>query len=332
MKVLFQHQGLITDTYRNFFRTNLPEDMEIVFPDSRDPEILLQHAPDTDIFVAYTLTPEFLSKATKLKHIQIPWTGFNSMKTDLLADYPNVSVSNSHSNSLSIAEHAVALMFSAAKLIVYRDSFMRKGDWGPRYQDENSFWLTGRKLGIVGYGAIGKKVAKMLKFGFDMEVLAIKRNPSAEKDEYCAFLGGPQDLEYVLKESDFLLVAMPLTSETEGMIGAKELELMKSTAVVVNIARGAIIDEGALYTSLRDHKIGAAGIDVWYNYPEGPGPEYKVDQNQPFEELDNIVMSPHSAFKVRDRVEIFAQDILENIKHVYNNEEPKNQVNLRLGY
>lgn len=329
MKVLFQYQGLITDQYKEFYRNKLPESIELVFPDDRDTSRLLEHAPDTDIFVGYAVTEEFLTKATKLRHLQIPWTGFNSLDAKLLNTRPEITVSNSHSNSLAIAEHAVALLFAAAKLLPHRDSTMRTGDWSTRGNETNSMWITGKKLGIIGYGAIGKKVAKMLKYGFNMEILAIKRTPG-EKDELCDFIGGIQDLEYVIRESDFLLIAVPQTDETNGLIGEQEISWMKDNMVLVNIARGEIVDEESLYLALKEKRIGAAGIDVWYNYPK-PG-ETIIKQNYPFEELDNIAMTPHSAFKVRDRVEIFAQDILQNIKLVYEGKAPINQVYLDLGY
>ncbi|MHA2029599.1 MAG: 2-hydroxyacid dehydrogenase [Candidatus Kariarchaeaceae archaeon] len=329
MKVLFQYQGLITDQYKKFYRNNLSEAIELIFPEDRDPSLLIEHAPETDVFVGYAVTKEFLQNAVKLKHLQVPWTGFNSLDTELLKTRPEITVSNSHSNSLSIAEHAVALLFAAAKLLPHRDSTMRTGDWSTRTTDTNSFWISGKKLGIVGYGAIGKKVARMLKPGFGMEILAIKRNPS-EKDEICDYLGGMEDLEYVLRESDYLLIAVPQTDETTGLIGKEQFGWMKDNVVFVNIARGIIVDEDALYRALKDKQIGAAGIDVWYNYP-GSG-ETSAQQNYPFQELDNIAMTPHSAFKVRDRVEIFAQDILQNIKLVYKGKTPINQVYLDLGY
>ncbi|MHA2252604.1 MAG: 2-hydroxyacid dehydrogenase [Candidatus Kariarchaeaceae archaeon] len=329
MKVLFQYQGLITNQYKEFYRKNLHPEIELIFPEDRDPSLLLHYAPDIDIFVGYSVTEEFLGKASKLKHLQIPWTGFNSLDTNLMKERPEVTVSNSHSNSLSIAEHAVALLFAAAKLLPHRDSTMRNGDWSTRTNDTNSFWISGKKLGIIGYGAIGRKVAEMLKPGFGMDILAIKRNPG-EKDDLCDYLGGMNDLEHVVRESDYLLVAVPQTKETEGLIGKEQFGWMKENVVLVNIARGVIVDEESLYNFLKQGKIGAAGVDVWYNYP-GRG-ENKAQQNYPFEELDNIVMTPHSAFKVRDRVEIFGQDILTNIKLIYEGKEPINQVYLDLGY
>lgn len=319
----------MTDQYKAYFRSNIPKDVEIVFPESGDKEFLLKQAKDTDLFVGFSLTEEFMSKATKLRHIQIPWTGFNNLRVEFLKGRENITVSNSHSNSLAIAEHAVSLLLSAAKLITHRDADMRKDSWETRYNQTNSFWLTGKKLGIIGYGSIGKKAAAMLKPGFNMSVLAIKRNPT-EKDELCDFIGGMNELDHVLKESDYLIIAVPLTEETTNLIDREQFSLMKQNAVISNIARGPVINEEALYNALKSNRIGAAGIDVWYNYPNGNN--HVISQNYPFHELTNIVMTPHSAFKIRDREEIFAEDILTNILNIYHNKSPINQVHLELGY
>lgn len=329
MNVVFQYQGLVTEAYKTFFRENTPEDIQLIFIEERGDEPLLALAEEADVLVGYKLSKEFMEKAINLRHIQIPWTGFNNFGAEHLHGRDHITVSNSHSNSLAIAEHAVALLFAASKLLPHRDSEMRKGDWTTRYTETNSFWVTGKKLGIIGYGAIGKQVAGMLKVGFSMKVLAIKRNPG-EKDENVDFIGGMNDLKRVLKDADFILIALPLTSETEGLIKSKHFEMMKSNAVIINIARGPIIDEESLYKALKEGKIGAAGIDTWYNYPKGD--QRIVEQNFPFHELKNIVMTPHSAFKIRDREEIFALDILTNIRLVHENKDPINQVDLKLGY
>jgi phosphoglycerate dehydrogenase-like enzyme len=328
MKIVFQNQGLISGEYKKFFLDNLPKNVELIFTEHRDPETFMEHINDMDIFVGYSLSEELIAHAVQLKHIQVPWTGFNTLDDALLKNYKG-TISNSHSNSLAIAEHAFALLTSAAKLLTQRDAGMRKHDWSTRNNETNSFWITGKTLGIIGYGAIGKKVAKIAKFGFDMNVMAIKRTKTKEEKDL-DFLGNMNDLDYILKNSDYILVAVPQTSETIDLISENEFNQMKNSAILVNIARGPIVNEKALYEALKNEKIGAAGIDVWYNYPKGG--DSIIEQNYPFEKLNNIVMTPHSAFKVRDRVEVFAADILENLKLVINENAPINQVNLELGY
>jgi phosphoglycerate dehydrogenase-like enzyme len=331
MKVVFNHR--VAPEWKKIYKKELPDDIELIFPTEFNAETLLDLAPEADVAVGYKFSQAFLEKAVRLKHIQVPWTGSETLDFDLLKKYPNITVSNSHSNSLAIAEHAVALLMAATKRITYSDIYMRKGDWTPRYETDNGFWVTGKTLGVIGYGAIGKKVAKMVKSGFRMKILAIKRNPeNTDFDDIYDYLGGPENLSYVLKESDFILIALPLTEETKGLIGSDELKLMKRTAILVNISRGSIIDEKALYNHLKSKNIFACGSDVWYNYPKDRKNPVDIFQNYPFEELENLVMTPHAAFKVSDREKTFAEDIITNILLISQNKKPFNQLNLDIGY
>ena len=330
MKVLFCHR--VTPELKAHYSSSLPEELELIYPENLSETNLLQYAADIDIVVGYKFSREFLSGAKKLIHIQVPWTGAESLDYNLLKEYPHLTVSNSHSNSLAIAEHAVALLVSTAKNIVYRDSFMRKGDWTPRYNDITSQWLTGKILGVIGYGAIGRKVARILRAGFGMRVMAIRRSNPEVYCEETFFSGTIESLEHVLKNSDYILIALPLTSETKGIIGEKELNLLKDNAVLVNVGRGKIIDEEALYKYLKNKKMGGVGLDVWYNYPKDRNKPENVFQHYPFEELPFLVMSPHSAFKIEKREIPFTEDIIKNLKAIYQGLTPENLIDLDRGY
>jgi len=327
VKAVFQYQGLISENYKQILRENISE-MEFVFLEKSGDDMLIKEIGDADILVGYSISAEIMEAAKKLRHIQIPWTGFNRLGKEFLKDR-NVTVSNSHANSLAIAEHALALLTSAAKLITQRDHGMRVNDWSTRYEGVDSVWLTGKTTAIIGYGSIGKKVARMMKAAFNNRIIAVKRT-KAEPDGIAEFIGGMEDLERIIPEADFILVATPLTEETKNLVNETHFKLMKKTAVLVNIARGEVVNEEALYLALKDKQIHSAGIDTWYNYPRG---EVRiVGQNYPFFLLENIVMTPHSAFKILEREEVFLSDIITNLKRVANGEEPINQVNLELGY
>ncbi len=329
MKVLFCHR--VTPVLRDHYRSSLPGGIELIFPDDLSDSELLKYGPDIEVAVGYKFSKTFLDRAQKLRHIQIPWTGVETLDFELMRQYPDITISNSHSNSLAIAEHAVALLLSAAKKIVYRDSVMRKGDWSTRYNDVTSQWLTGKTLGIVGFGAIGSKVARILKQGFNMRILAIKKHPTENDEEEVDFIGTLDSLDYVLTNSDYLLIALPLTSETKGLIGEKELAFLKPSVVLVNIGRGDVINEKKLFEFMKGSELAAVASDVWYNYPKNRKKPL-VYQNFPFEELTFLVMSPHSAFKVDSREIPFAEDIISNLKAIYNQKNPQNQVNLELEY
>lgn len=338
MKVLFGSNSNSNKYIIDFFSSLDSFDLEFIIPESFDDETLLKYAPETEILVKERITKNFLDHAPKLKHVQVPFTGSERIDFELLSGYPHITVSNTHSNSLTIAEHAVALLLDAAKQIGYRDRFMRDGDWSPRAsRTMYSVPLVGQTASIIGYGAIGQKIAKMLKNGFDMKILAIKRNPNDKHhDSICDFMGGMQDIPKVLQESDFVFIALPLTKETRDIISSKEFAVMKQGAIIVNIARGPIINEQALYEFLKANK-GYAGIDVWYNYPKGGSANIsdsheKLYQNYPFHELDNIIMSPHSAFKVQDIGSKTSQDIIENLKLLAQGKTPINIISAEFGY
>ncbi|MHA2214287.1 MAG: 2-hydroxyacid dehydrogenase [Candidatus Hodarchaeales archaeon] len=332
MKVLFCIS--VRPELKTVYTESLPEDLELVFPDELSEESLLRYASEIDIAVGYKFSREFMNRARKLIHIQVPWTGAEHLDYDLLneKEFSHITVSNSHSNSLAIAEYAVALMISIAKNIVYRDSYMRKGDWTPRYNDVTSQWLTGKTCGIIGYGAIGRKVAHILREGFNMQIMAIKRdNPEVHSDE-TSFSGTMDSLDHVLKNSDYILIAFPLTHETKGLISEKQLNLLKENAVLVNVGRGKVIDEEDLYRFLKNKRMGGVGLDVWYNYPKDRKKPQDTYQNYPFEKLTFLVMSPHSAFKIENREIPFTKDIIENLIAIYKEKQPENQIHLDRGY
>jgi len=331
MNILFDVR--ISNEMQDVYRKILPSEFHLCFRQELDDLCLEKILPDIQILVAYKINRETLEKAKKLSHIQVPWTGVESLDFDLLKEYPNITVSNSHSNSLAIAEHAVALFLAAAKRIIYSDKRMRKGDWGSRYEESNGVWINQRILGIIGYGAIGKHVARIMKRGFNCTVYAVKRKIDEKSDPegLCDFLGTINDLSKILCESDLILVSLPLTKETRGLLGEYELKLIKKSGILVNISRGPIIDEKALFESLKQKSF-VAGIDTWYNYPLSRDKITGIFQNFAFQELDNILMTPHAAFKIAEREVIFSEDIINNLQRVYQGLKPLNQLDLDLGY
>ncbi|WP_455142968.1 2-hydroxyacid dehydrogenase [Candidatus Hodarchaeum mangrovi] len=331
MNVLFDVR--LSNEMQGVYKRNLPPEFHLYFRYELDEPTLEEILPDLNILVAYKINRETLEKAKKLSHIQVPWTGVESLDFNLLKEFPNITVSNSHSNSLAIAEHAVALFLAAAKRIVYSDRKMRIGDWGSRYDESDGVWINQKILGVIGYGSIGKRVARIMKRGFNCTIYAIKRSleENSDPEELCDFLGTINDLSKLLRESDLILVSLPLTNETRGLLGEKELKLIKKTGILVNISRGPIIDEKALFMLLKQKSF-VAGIDTWYNYPHSRDRITGIFQNFAFQDLDNILMTPHAAFKVSEREIIFSEDIIKNLLRIHQGLEPLNQLDLDLGY
>jgi phosphoglycerate dehydrogenase-like enzyme len=173
------------------------------------------------------------------------------------------------------------------------DATFRAGDWsgshlcGPRHGE-----LFGKTLGIVGYGRIGREVARRAQ-AFGMQVRACSRT-SSDSDAVIGRIAGMEDFYELLAQSDFVLVAAPLTDVTRGLFGPQAFGAMKSSAVVINVARGAIIQQQALFDALVQERIGGAIIDVWYDYPS-PGQMSTRPAALPFHELRNILMTPHAS-------------------------------------
>jgi hypothetical protein len=150
--------------------------------------------------------------------------------------------------------------------------------------------LAGRTLGIVGYGRIGHAVARRAR-AFDMTVCAIRRDPARSADEDLALLGGPDRLDDVLRRSDYVALTLSLDASSRGLLGERELRLMKPSAFLINVARAEIVNEDALHRALAEGWIAGAALDVWYRYPAAAGPT--VPAHRPFHELRNVLMTPH---------------------------------------
>jgi phosphoglycerate dehydrogenase-like enzyme len=249
----------------------------------------------TSILVEGNPKREVLEALPNLKSVIIPWAGASSETLNLMRDFPQVSLHNLHHNALPVAEYALALLFAAANTLIPVDRALRSNDWRPRYDRTPSILISGKTALILGYGHIGMALVKLLS-GFDMALMATRNSIKSSVNEGLVRIYPSNSLHELLPKSDFLIVTLPLTPLTKGLIGEKELSLLPKHAIVVNIGRGAIIDQSALYNALKMHTILAAGIDVWYKYPEDGTSESNTPPSDfPFHELDNIVMSPHRA-------------------------------------
>lgn len=213
------------------------------------------------------------------------------------------------------AELAWALLFAAARRIAESDAFVRTGTWtgwGP--MQFLGYDVTGRTLGVIGAGRIGSSFAQK-SVGFDMRILYVSRSRKADLEKTTGAIR--VDLDELLSESDFVSIHVPLTPETHHMIGARELERMKPSAVLINTSRGPVVDERALCEALKKGTIAAAGLDVYENEP-------KITDE--LMRLPNVVLCPHigsATFATRTRMAVMAA---ENLLAVLRGEEPPNPV------
>lgn len=194
------------------------------------------------------------------------------------------------------AETALALMLAAAKSVAQGDRNLRRGDWTLRYSERPQLLLQGRTVLILGYGRIGRHMAPVCK-ALGMKVIGVRRSLKPEDaDDAYATVEAISVLPELLPNTDVLLIALPETPETKGLIGKGELERLPAHALLVNVGRGAVVDKAALYEALRDGTLAAAGIDVWYRYPKDEAARTNtLPSRYPFHELDNVTLSPHRA-------------------------------------
>jgi phosphoglycerate dehydrogenase-like enzyme len=226
---------------------------------------------------------------------------------DALADHPLYTQSaiplttTSGVHAATIAEYALTTMLALAHRVPRMVEWKARGGWPPDEQRWPLFVPTevrGATLGIVGYGSIGRELARLAKSAFAMTVLACKRNPTERRDDGYALPGtgdpegvlpdawlGPEELPQLLRRADVVVLCAPLTAQTRGLIGAAELEVMKPTAYLVNVGRGASVDEAALARALAERRIAGAVVDVFAQEPPAPG--------HPLYAVEGAIVSPH---------------------------------------
>jgi phosphoglycerate dehydrogenase-like enzyme len=246
--------------------------------------------------------PRDLAHAPRLRWVQLHMAG-----VDALADHPLYTQSaiplttTSGVHAATISEYALTTMLALAHRVPRMVEWKARGGWPPDEQRWPLFVPTevrGATLGIVGYGSIGRELARLAKSAFAMTVLACKRNPTERRDDGYALPGtgdpegvlpdawlGPEELPQLLRRADVVVLCAPLTAQTRGLIGAAELEVMKPTAYLVNVGRGASVDEAALARALAERRIAGAVVDVFAQEPPAPG--------HPLYAVEGAIVSPH---------------------------------------
>ena len=263
------------------------DDIECRVVEDQTESALLRHIPGVHGLVLglAAMTPRVIEAAAgALKVVSRRGVGYDNVDVAALtrAGIPLTVVGSA--NSVSVAEHTLHLMLALAKQSHVQDARLRRATWNDA-RLVRPVDLAGRRVLVLGLGRIGRLLVSRL-LAMDMEVLV--HDPFVDEAEIAATgATAAADWRAALPTIDFLTVNCPKTPETTGMVGAPELAAMKRTAFLVNTARGGIIDETALYTALRDHAIGGAGIDAFDQEPAAP--------DHPLFELDNAIFTPHVA-------------------------------------
>lgn len=288
--------------------------------------------PGTNILIAGRPTREALSAGPQLHTLIIPWAGLPPETGSLLAEFPEIAVHNLHHNAQPVAEMALTLLLSAAKSVVPFDQALRRGDWRPRYRPSPTRLLANKTALILGYGAIGRQTAALCK-AIGMRVLATRRNPAQGPEGPADEVHPSSALSQLLPEAKGLLICLPHTPQTDGLIGQKELALLPQGAILVNVGRGPIVDQSALYIALQNGHLHGAGLDVWYNYPaDEASRSHTLPADFPFQELDNVVMSPHRAGSTSETNALRMAHLADLLNAAAAGETLPNRIDLAAGY
>jgi phosphoglycerate dehydrogenase-like enzyme len=320
MKIAFA--GSFAIRLADAVRARLSQPCEMVCDD----EIaIVPRLADADVLVSMAFTPAMAAAAPRLRLVQVPGAGLD--RIDRTALGPGLSLANVYAHETGIAEYIIGSMIALSRSLGRLDAALREGRWDSQWAvgvEPPPLWpeLAGKTLGILGFGHIGEALARRA-LAFDMRVCAIRRRADTPPPGV-AFVGGPDRLDEVLREAEYLAVTLPLSSQTRGLLDARRLQAMKRSAFLINVGRAEIVEEAALYRALSTGGLAGAALDVWYRYPSSAEPTPPAAL--PFHALANVIMTPHVSGWTEGMLEGRAKVIAENIERTARGELPINAI------
>jgi D-2-hydroxyacid dehydrogenase (NADP+) len=275
---------------------------------------------EAEVIYGFGLPKSIIARAPKLKWVQMTSAGVERFIDDEFRQSSVIMTNVSGINAIPIAEFVLGLMLMFAKQALLCSELKQHKKWKPFAPGV----LRSKTVGIVGLGSIGREVARLAK-AFGMRVVATRRSArQSRRARYVDLLYPPGQLLQLLSDSDFVVLAVPLTSETYRFIGERQLRSMKSTAYLINVARGDVIDEDALIRALEEHWIAGAGLDVFAIEPLPP--------ESRFWELPNVILSPHVSGIMEGLIERATSVFCENLRRYLTGRRLLNIVHKERGY
>ena len=289
-------------------RALLPPGFVLTHGTARGDEHMKEIIAEADYAIAgqVAVSGDVLRAGKRLKLLHKWGVGVDNLDLTAAKELGVVVARTTGSNAVPVAEFTLGLMLSALRFIAYGHAELKQGHWRTGQLPGDPLTLSGKTVGIVGFGAIGQNVAKLLK-GFGCTILYSKRNPLPAEEE--AALGVRHaPLSQILAEADIVSLHCPLTLETTNLIDAAAFRAMKRTAVLVNVARGGVVDEADLVAALKAREIAGAAMDVFSVEP--------LPANSELLTLDNLVVTPHLAALAADTFAPTVKRMFDNILHV----------------
>ncbi len=283
---------------------------------------------DASVVVAMSFGAQLAEAVPQLRLLQVPGAGLDRIERTALR--PGTLLANVYGHEVGIAEYTFGMMIALSRSFAQLDRALRQGRWESQWaigSPPPPLWpeLAGKTLGILGYGHIGQALARRA-LAFDMNVCAVRRQAQEQTPPGVLFIGDLSRLDDVLHEADFLAITLGLSGATHNLLDARRIALMKPSAYLINVARAEIVDEDALYAALVSRRIAGAALDVWYRYPSSAQPT--LPARQPFHELPNVLLTPHSSGWTEGMLSARANLIADNIERISRGEAPLNAVDL----
>jgi phosphoglycerate dehydrogenase-like enzyme len=299
--------GLLTAAAPQGFETN-------VFPMGLSDKEKIVHVQDADFLILFPgiVSEPVLRAGRRLKLIQLVSAGFDQLDLNLCRELGIPVANNGGTNAIDVAEHTVTLILAFYRRLIEMDAIVRHKSEDTIDSGATTFTICGKTAGIVGLGNIGRRTASLLgAFGADLLYADAMPAPSEVERE----LGVRRvTLDEVLARADIVSLHVPLNEQTAGMIGSRELALMKPSALLVNTCRGPVVDELALIEALRQKTIAGAALDVLAQEPP--------DSSNPLLQMNNVLLTPHSAGVTRDTWARRGKFIYENLQRVWQGQTP----------
>lgn len=289
---------------------------ELVLAPDPKPDTLRAMIGDCDVLVVRTKLPDdIFERPNRLRGVVRHGAGVDMIPMESatrlgipVANVPGV-------NAQTVAEHVVATMLMLARRTHRMDALMRTQGWdSARALSDESMELSAKTVGIVGVGAIGRVVTRICHHGFGMKVIGHQRNMANLPKEVAGV-----SADKLFAESDFVILSCPLTAETKGLASRARIASMKKNAVLVNVARGPVVDEAAITEALQQRRIRGAALDVFDRQP--------LAADHPLMTLDNVVLTPHQAGLTVEAVERMSEHAAHDVVRLLRGEKPVNFVN-----
>lgn len=290
-------------------KQEMPPEFELLVPDNGTQEAISKLAGEADflITISQKVSAETIRAGKKLQLIHQWGVGYDKIDVEKARACGIPVARTTGVNSVGVAEHTIMLMIALYRQLVKADQGVRSGVWPKWDLRLNNYELRGKTIGIVGMGAVGRELAKRLK-PFEVIVYYHDVFKVSPEEETALGIRGCLPLDELIRTSDVVTLHCPLNRDTRGLMNAERFRSMKKSALLINCARGPIVDEKALYGALTQGEIAGAGLDVFEREP--------IDPDNPLLKLSNVIFSPHVASATRDTLRLMTQRIFTNMLQI----------------